>query len=139
MPVGGKEKKGSDRGIDGEITFTDKDSRLETVLVSVKSGHVGPTMIRDLKGTVTREKAAMGVFITLDESTREMRLEADVAGLYHWNVSDRDYPKIQILTIRDLLELGKRPDLPPFRMHYPRPEHPELVAAEQRSIFGTTG
>jgi hypothetical protein len=53
---------------------------------------------------------------------------------------EKDHPSdIQILTIKDLLELGKRPDLPPFRMHYPRPEHPELVAAEQRSIFGTTG
>ena len=42
------------------------------------------------------------------------RLEADTAGFYHSELWNRDHPKIQILTIKDLLEEGKRPDLPPF-------------------------
>jgi hypothetical protein len=41
---------------------------MQTVLVSVKSGHVNSAMVRDLKGTVEREKAAIGLFVTLEES-----------------------------------------------------------------------
>jgi DNA modification methylase len=39
QPVGGAQRKGADQGIDGTITFTDKNNELERVLVSVKSGH----------------------------------------------------------------------------------------------------
>jgi DNA methylase/NACHT-associated inactive restriction endonuclease len=116
QPVGGNEKKGSDRGIDGVITFTDRHGVLQTVLVSVKSGHVNSAMVRDLKGTIEREKAVIGLFITLEEPTREMRLEADTAGVFHSEVWNRDYPKLQIITIRELLEEGRKPALPPFVM-----------------------
>ena len=53
-PVGGVKKMGADRGIDGKITFTEANGRLQTVLVSVKSGNVNPSMVRDLRGTVER-------------------------------------------------------------------------------------
>jgi site-specific DNA-methyltransferase (adenine-specific) len=112
QPVGGVERKGADRGIDGRITFTGQDKKLESVLVSVKSGHVNSGQVRDLKGTLEREKAAMGIFVTLEEPTREMRLEATTAGVYR--VWERDYPKIQIVSIRELLEEGRRPALPPL-------------------------
>ncbi len=112
QPVGGVERKGADRGIDGRITFTGQDKKLESVLVSVKSGHVNSSMVRDLKGTLDREKAAMGIFVTLEEPTREMRLEATTAGMYR--VWERDYPKIQILSIPDLLERASKPALPPL-------------------------
>ncbi len=116
QPVGGKEKHGADRGIDGVITFTDKQGVLQTVLVSVKSGHVNSGMVRDLKGTIEREAAVIGLFLTLEEPTKEMLLEADTAGLFHSEVWNRDYPKLQILSIRELLEEGKKPQLPPFVM-----------------------
>jgi site-specific DNA-methyltransferase (adenine-specific) len=112
QPLGGVEKKGADRGIDGRITFTGPGKKLESVLVSVKSGHVNSAQVRDLKGTLDREKAAMGIFVTLEEPTREMRLEATTAGMYR--VWERDYPKIQILSIRELLEEGRKPALPPL-------------------------
>ena len=112
QPVGGVERKGADRGIDGRITFTGQDKKLESVLVSVKSGHVNSGQVRDLKGTLDREKAAMGIFVTLEEPTREMRLEATTAGMYR--VWERDYPKIQIVSIRELLEEGRTPSLPPL-------------------------
>jgi site-specific DNA-methyltransferase (adenine-specific) len=35
------------------------------------------------------------------------------AGFYHSPVWDKDYPKIQIMTIEELLS-GKQPQLPPF-------------------------
>ncbi len=65
---------------------------------NVKSGDV-----RDLRGTVEREGAAMGVFITLATATKEMEREAVAAGFYRSPALLRDYPKIQILTIADLL------------------------------------
>ena len=37
----------------------------------------------DLKGVVEREKAALGLFITLDEPTRDMRTEAASGGFFH--------------------------------------------------------
>jgi site-specific DNA-methyltransferase (adenine-specific) len=136
MPVGGTEKKGADRGIDGKITFTATDGKLETVLVSVKSGHVNSSMVRDLKGTIDREKAAIGLFITLEESSKEMRLEADTAGLYRSELWKRDYPRIQILTIKELLEEGKKPELPPFVMPtYQQAQRVSESAGEQRELF----
>jgi DNA modification methylase len=137
-PVGGVEKKGADRGIDGRITFTNELGELESVLVSVKSGHVNASMVRDLKGTLDREKASIGVLLTLEEPTKEMRLEASTAGLYHSALWNRDYPKIQVLTIREVLEDHQRPDLPAFRM--PTYEGAKRLdrLAEQGSLFGKT-
>ena len=61
-------------------------------------------MIRDLKGTVEREKADLGLFITLEEPTRDMRTEAASAGFYHSEIWQRDYPRMQIRTIAELLD-----------------------------------
>jgi site-specific DNA-methyltransferase (adenine-specific) len=135
QPIGGVEKKGADRGIDGRITFTGQDKKLEAVLVSVKSGHVNSAQVRDLKGTLDREKAAMGIFVTLEEPTREMRLEATTAGLFR--VWDRDYPKIQILSIRELLEQGRVPTLPPLvGSTYQKAERVRERGGEQERLFG---
>ena len=137
-PLGGVEKKGSDRGIDGLITFTDKHNELQTVVVSVKSGHVNSGMVRDLKGTLEREKAAIGLFVTLEEPTKEMLLEASTAGAYHSELWNRDYQRIQILSIRELLEEGHKPNLPPFVL--PTYQKADKVKAkpdaEQKELFG---
>ena len=55
--------------------------------------------IRDLKGTMEREKAALSLFITLEKPTREMEKEAVSAGFYHSELWQRDYSKIQIRTV----------------------------------------
>ena len=39
-------------------------------------------MIRDLKGTMERESADLGLFFTLNKPTREMVKEAATAGFY---------------------------------------------------------
>lgn len=112
---GGKEgKKGSDRGVDGVLNFVDdpKQGKLQRVLIQVKSGHVKSGDVRDLRGVVEREEAALGVFITLEEPTRDMVTEAASAGFYHSPVWDKDYPRIQILTIDELLN-GKEISMPP--------------------------
>ncbi len=111
---GGKTgKKGSDKGIDGIINFVDDNSRKpKRVLVQVKSGKVKSGDIRDLRGTVEREDAAMGVFITLEESSRDMKTEAVSAGFYTSPGWGQDYPRIQILTIEELLH-GTEVKMPP--------------------------
>ena len=97
-------KKGADRGIDGLIYFVDGQKRaMHKAVVQVKSGKVSSPHIRDLKGTVEREKASMGLFITLEPPTRDMRTEAVNAGLYHSDLWQTDFPKIQIRTVEELL------------------------------------
>lgn len=119
-PLGGKAgskagKKGADKGIDGVINFfegTARSARPERVLVQVKSGKVGSRDVRDLRGTVEREDAALGVFVTLEEPTRPMSDEAASSGFYESPGWNRRYPKIQILTIKEMLE-GSGVRMPP--------------------------
>ncbi len=133
-PVGGLQKKGPDRGIDGVITFTNEAGKLESVLISVKSGHVDSAQVRDLKGTVEREKAAMGVFVTLEDPSKEMKLEATTGGVYHSALWDRDYPRMQIVTIADLLA-GKKPVLPAFKSSAYQKAQQYRQPADQGSLF----
>lgn len=78
--------------------------------MSVKrGGNVGVPMIRDLGHVVDREKAKIGVFITLAEPTKPMQTEAVQAGYYETPYGK--YPKIQILTIEELFA-GKKPQIP---------------------------
>jgi site-specific DNA-methyltransferase (adenine-specific) len=139
-PLGGdagsrQGKKGSDQGIDGVITFLEDAGRAQRVLVQVKSGKVGSPAIRDLVGTLDREKAAIGVFVTLEEPTRDMRSEAVAAGSYHSPAWGRTYPRVQILTIAELLR-GAAIQMPPqfgtFRQA-PRVAAPE--AAQGRMVL----
>lgn len=117
-PLGGQEgsregKKGSDKGIDGVIAFVDDTTgKAKRVLVQVKSGHVNSGMIRELIGTVEGEKAAIGVFITLDPPTSEMALAALKASFYYSPGWNQNYPRIQILTIEELLR-GAEVKMPP--------------------------
>src|ERR1017187_7600087 len=109
VPFAGK-KKGADSGIDGLIYFKPEGKTTEKAIVSVKGGeNVNVAMVRDLAHVVDREKAKIGVFITLADSTGPMRTEAVKTG--HYETIYGKYPKIQILTIRELFE-GKQPNIP---------------------------
>jgi site-specific DNA-methyltransferase (adenine-specific) len=109
VPFGGK-KKGADGGIDGHIYFKPDGRTTEKAIVSVKGGdNVQVSMVRDLAHVVDREKAKIGVFITLAEPTGPMKTEAVKAGFYETEFGK--YPKIQILTIKELFD-GKKPDIP---------------------------
>ncbi len=106
-------KRGADRGVDGVITFIDDATgKPKRALVQVKSGHVKSGDIRDLRGVVEREGAVVGIFLTLEPPTREMETEAVSAGFYTSPGWQRDYPRLQILTIANLLD-GATPKLPP--------------------------
>jgi len=110
-----EQKKGSDKGIDGRIIFQgDKPGVFESVILSVKAGHTGAAHVRDLKGVLDREKAAIGVLISMQEPTAPMKTEAVTAGFYESATWGRQYPKIQLLTVAELLT-GKKVEMPPIR------------------------
>ncbi len=109
QPYGGK-KKGADTGIDGFLYFQDEIDKIKKAIISVKGGHVTVSQVRDLIGVVQREKAEMGLFLTLEPFTKPMEQEAVLAGFYESPLG-KNYPKIQILTIEDLLS-GAKPDTP---------------------------
>ncbi|OHC74904.1 MAG: DNA methylase [Rhodospirillales bacterium RIFCSPLOWO2_12_FULL_58_28] len=104
-PYAGK-KKGADGGIDGILFFRGDANKTEKALVSVKGGeNVGVGMVRDLTAVVEREKAAIGILISLALPTRPMEKEAAAAGLFEKT------PKIQIITLAELFQ-GIKPRIP---------------------------
>lgn len=128
-------KKGADRGIDGVITFIDDHSgKPKRVLVQVKSGHVSSATMRDLVGAVSREDAAMGALITLEPPTQPMLTEALSAGFYESPGWGQKYPRIQILTIEQLLR-GATLNMPPTSVTFKQaarvkedgPQQPKLI------------
>ena len=130
-------KKGSDKGIDGVIAFIDDNtSKAKRVLVQVKSGHVNSSHIRDLKGTLQREQATIGVFITLEPPSKDMMTEAVSAGFYHSPGWNQDYPRIQILTIEELLHNAEVKMPPQFGTFKQAKRVRETEAAQAELGFG---
>lgn len=119
---GGENRKGRDRGIDGVMAFPEyapdtpaaQPPDYKQVVISVKGGATGPADVRDLVGTVERESAAIGVFVTARHPTPEMEREAASAGLYKSTWDGSTYPKIQILTAGDVVR-GTRVNMPSQR------------------------
>ena len=106
-----EQKKGADKGIDGRLYFHDEaGAQTKQAILSVKADHTSAPHVRDLRGVVEREGAAIGVLITMQEPTSHMRTEAAAAGFYDspWGGS---YPRLQILTVGQLLA-GERIDYP---------------------------
>ncbi len=106
-------KKGADSGVDGYINFFDDNSgKAKRIVVQVKSGQVNRGQIAALKGDMEREKAEIGLFITMENPTRPMLAEAVAAGFYiPEHFPEAQYPRIQILTIEELLA-GKQAEYP---------------------------
>lgn len=105
-------KKGADQGIDGVRTFIDgKNRQPQHIIFSVKGGAVSVKDVRDLGHVVQRENAAIGVLVTLEKPTSPMLKEAVTSGLYHSDFKDTRHPKLQVITIEELLD-SKELDLP---------------------------
>jgi adenine specific DNA methylase Mod len=137
QPYQGK-KKGADSGIDGLIYFQDDDGPAKKIVVSVKGGeNVNVAMIRDLGHVVEREKAQLGLFVTLAEPTRPMREEATASGYYESATTGKSFPRIQILTIERLLngaEQALYPDLGRGGLTFKKAKV-EKKAAKQEDLF----
>lgn len=115
------QKQVGDRGVDGVIRFlhdTKGKSEAGRVLVSVKGGKaLNPGMVRDLVGTVDSQKAEMGLLITIGPPTPGMVEAANHSGSYVWPVNGQSFPRIQIITVPDLLNF-RRPKMPPPQTPY---------------------
>lgn len=109
-----EEKKGADKGIDGRLYFRDDPKApAKQIIISVKAGILHRNQVHELRGVVEREKAAMGVLISMQAPTKPMREEAASAGFYEspWG----KHPRIQILTVGELLD-GRSIDYPAPRL-----------------------
>lgn len=102
-------KKGADHGIDGRLFFFDEGNTAKQLIVSVKAGKVQVAHVRDLVGVLQRENAQLGALISFNEPTQPMRAEAASAGFY--TSLGHDYPKVQLLTVSELLA-GKKIEMP---------------------------
>jgi site-specific DNA-methyltransferase (adenine-specific) len=103
-------KKGADTGIDGFLYFKPDGKTTERAIVEVKGGeNVSPQWVRALGQVVERERAKMGILLTLTDPTVTMRREAAGAGFYKTEYGT--FPKIQILTIEDLFN-DQKPHMP---------------------------
>ncbi len=95
-------------------------------------------MVRDLIGTMSTNKADLGFFVTLAEPTKAMITEATKAGFYR-AANGKDYPRVQIFTIEDLLSGAKKPeylDLSLGDITFKRAEKESIVVSQQE-LFDT--
>ena len=135
QPVAGK-KKGSDKGIDGVIPFIagPKDTDFKRALVSVKGGeHAGVGAVRDLVGVLQRENEPIGVVVTLSKPTGDMITEAAAAGTYHNELWQKDYPRLQLLTVEQILH-GKTPLMPPQKSPFAKAPTEREAAKTKRLL-----
>jgi site-specific DNA-methyltransferase (adenine-specific) len=139
QPLGGEAgskegKKGADKGIDGVITFIDDaTNKPKRVLVQVKSGHVNRATVGELRGTIEREGAAIGVLITLEPPSQPMITEAAAAGFYQSPGWGQNYPRLQILTVGDLLH-GAALKMPPSSITFKQAQREEATKAAQPGL-----
>lgn len=114
-------KRGADRGIDGRKTFLERpgaSSQTREIIFSVKGGeNIDRSMVATLIGDVGREEATFGILISLRKPTKPMVDEALAAGTVTIQEYDgpKKYPRIQCVTISDLLE-NRMPNLPPYAL-----------------------
>lgn len=109
------DKKGGDGGIDGIAFMVDFDEQgkqdIKQVLFSVKSNKtLSPTVIRDLFGTMEREKAAIGYLLTLYPMPNLVK-EAGKYGNYQNKAFGHTYPKIEVISVQEVFD-GKIMYLP---------------------------
>jgi len=143
MPAQSKSKenmRGADKGIDGIITFhkNNINGKWEygKIIVQIKGGGVQRNQIATLKSDVDREKADGGLFITLEEPTKPMITEALDAGDFEVGFTKVKFPKIQILTVEDLLN-GKNPNLPLgfAKNYYKEAKAVDMEKSNQKSLL----
>ena len=123
-------KRGADRGIDGVINFLGDGGKAQRALIQVKSGGVNSGDIRDLRGTLEREQAALAAFITLEAPSKPMETEALAAGFYETEAWG-DFPRLQLLTVEELLGGDRELEMPREYGTFRRAPRAERSAADQ--------
>lgn len=132
-------KKGADRGIDGRLIFFDENKpgrKEKQIIFSVKGGGVQVKDVRDLRGVIEREKAEIGVLISMEPPTKPMMKEAIETGFYQPPGLTDKYPRIQILSIAELL-VGKKIEYPRLLdVTYKKAPRARKAAEEQIPLTG---
>jgi site-specific DNA-methyltransferase (adenine-specific) len=134
-PRTGGEGKGSDRGVDGMLYFYESQDQRAKILVQVKGGGVQRGDVSRLLGDVNNQKFVAGVLLTLEKPSKPMRVEAAEAGRFTsklWH--EKDYPKIQILTIEGLLDGTERVDAPPQLNPFTKAQRESKPAKQQEML-----
>ena len=126
-------KKGADRGIDGVINFIGDRGKSQRAIIQVKSGTVNSGDIRDLRGTLERENAALAAFITLESPSRPMQTEALAAGFYETE-SWGNFPRLQLLTVEALLSGEQQLEMPREYGTFRRATRAKAPAADQKKM-----
>jgi len=104
-------KKGADNGVDGVALFLiDKDTNGRAIF-QVKSGGADRATLATLNSDRQREKAEIGILITMDKPTKSMKDEVRMAGKYKHPLLNREYDRIQIVTVEEIIS-GVRLSLP---------------------------
>lgn len=76
----------------------------EPIGIQVKGGKTGVKDVRNLRGVIDREKAAIGVLISLQPPTGPMEAEAASVGFYEHKLTRQKYPRLQLRTVKELME-----------------------------------
>lgn len=106
------EKKGADAGVDGIAYFKTGKIDNAKIVFQVKSGGVKRSDIATLRGDMAREGASLAYLITLEEPSAPMKSEAKAAGQYRHEDMGRNYDQISIVTVREIVDRGKRLEIP---------------------------
>jgi len=135
--VGGeyRDRGGADRGVDGVIPIWGFDGALHKIVIQVKGGQaLTLSAVRDFASVIKDNKALLGLMISMREPTREMQLVCEQQGYADWP-AEKKYPKLQIRTVKDLLEDPRQPFEIPDHARAPRQEGVGKRAGEQRGLF----
>jgi hypothetical protein len=130
------EKQVGDKGVDGVARFPLGTGKIGKVLVSVKGGKtITPSMVRDLSGTIEARRAQMGVFITMAPATPGITDAINHGGVFTHPANGQRYPRLQHITVADLLA-KRRPQVPPiFPPYIVAQKHTDVL--EQSTLFAT--
>ncbi len=128
-----RDKKGADRGIDGIIHLWDSQGKLRKAVISVKGGGCTLSHVRDFATVIKDNDAIMGLMITQKDATKEMELVCEQQGYADWH-SAKKYPKMQMRTVRDLLENPRRPFEIPESARQPRTQGVGKVLPGQEAM-----
>ncbi len=128
------DKKGADGGVDGIAYFLVSNTENGKAIFQVKSGGANRATIATLNSDRQREKAEIGILITMDKPTAPMLKEVAAAGKYKHPLLNREDDRIQIITIEEILE-GKRIDLPMARVDMVKTAEEVVDEARQQSLL----
>ncbi len=127
-------KQTADGGIDGRLYFdVPSEPDLQSMVLEVKGGaHVRITDLRALRAVLDDDLALMAGLIIMEprspHQTRNFERYMAQAGVLE--VLGREYPRMQMLTVPEILD-GKRFDTPTVAgVHIPQPVLPGIQRAE---------